>query len=476
MARDAEVAMNHRDAAEAQQRYREAIALYTRSQAESAQIAALARAESDARAAASGSDAARRAAEFVNAPKAAQSAWATAEATDRQAQNALKQRAFDRAHSLYGDAERAYRAAAKAATDNAAAEAKKLETAALVDAERARQAMIQAREEAEKFSASNLASRTFAQAKQKEGDGVVLLDRRDSAAARARFQEAQQGYRQAAVEAEGIAAASRRQQSDAEKVRGSVADARRSAEQAGAPRYSAKPFAAAQSKEREGVSALGRSDFEGATRAFGEAKAGYDTAAKEAKLEADQEQRVAALRRNVELSHSLMVDKRTEALKGEADRLAKDRFDAARAREAEGNALAGRQELAEATKAYQDAAERYRDASTRAQMAREAFAREAKAQADTAKTRMIAEKQQASKDASEFSSGLEEEKTANALYDKQSYQEAAAKFKSAETLFAKAKAAPPPPPAPPPPQQKPEPAKPAPTPAKPPSRPLPPSF
>ena len=157
-----------------------------------------------------------------------------------------------------------------------------------------------------------------------------------------------------------------------------------------------------------------------------------------------------------------MGSRREQAVKAEADRLAKDLFDAAQAKQAEADGLASRQNFAAATPAYQDAAERYMEAAGRAQMAHEA-----KTQADTAKARMLAEKQRAYQAAPEFSVAAAEEKQANASYERLAYKEAAEKFRSAEMLFARAVAKPAPGP---PPRGEP----PAPTPApSPPPRPRP---
>src|SRR4030095_4296419 len=95
---------------------------------------------------------------------------------------------------------------------------------------------------------------------------------------------------------------------------------------------------------------------------------------------------------NVEQGRSRALVRREEALKAEANRLAKDVFDAAQATQTEAEGLSGRQNYHGASLAYQDAAERYMEATQRAQ-----GVREAKAQAESARTRMLAEKQQAEK-------------------------------------------------------------------------------
>jgi hypothetical protein len=168
----------------------------------------------------------------------------------------------------------------------------------------------------------------------------------------------------------------------------------------------------------------------------------------------------------MEQSRSRALARREDAVKAEADRVAKDVFDAGRAKETEADGLAGRQNLTAATHAYDDAGQRYLEATGRAQ-----GIREARAQADSARGRMLSEKQRAYQAAPEFASGLADEGQAASLYERRLYREATDKFRSAESLYAKAKPAPPPPPAPkaePPPQ--PSPTQP------PPRRPPPPSF
>ena len=51
---------------------------------------------------------------------------------------------------------------------------------------------------------------------------------------------------------------------------------------------------------------------------------------------------------------------------------------------------------------------------------------------------MLAEKQQADPAASDFASGLAEERQGNGLYEQLAYREATERFKSAETFFTRA--------------------------------------
>jgi len=95
--------------------------------------------------------------------------------------------------------------------------------------------------------------------------------------------------------------------------------------------------------------------------------------------------------------------------------------------------LVARQNYTAASLAYQDAAERYMESAHQAQ-----GVREAKSQAESARTRMLAEKRQADPAASEFTNGLTEERQANGLFERQAYREGTEKFKSAETFFTRA--------------------------------------
>ena len=272
------------------------------------------------------------------------------------------------------------------------------------EAGQARAVVAKARQDAERVAAPSRAPRTFSLAQQKENEAEAALERQDAASAKLEFQKAQRTYKEAAQEAERAAtgeekqrvAALQRQQSDAEQAR----------------------------------------------------------AAQETKRASEAQQQVAMLTANVEQWRGRVLARREEAVRTEANRLAKDVFDAAQAKQTEAEGLIGRQNYTAASLAYQDAAERYMEATQRAQ-----GVREAKAQAESARTRMLAEKQQADPAASDFASGLAEEKQGNGLYERLAFREATEKFKSAETFFVRAGVKPAPTsPAPP----KPDPVRPAP--------------
>jgi len=278
-------------------------------------------------------------------------------------------------------------------------------------------------------------------AQQKENEAEAALGRQDAASAKLEYQKAQLSYEQAAKEAERAAtgddkqrvAALQRQQSDAEKARERMAAARGTAEQAGASQHAPRLLASAQAKERNAGVALGRSDYGAAERSFRDAESDYQSAAQEAKRASEAQQQVAILTSNVEQGRKRALARREEALTIEANRLAKDVFDAAQAKQAEAEGLVNRQNYTAASLAYQDAAERYMEATHRAQ-----GVREAKGQAERARTRMQTEKQQANPAASDFANGLAEEKQGDELYARLAYREATEKFMSAETFFTKA--------------------------------------
>jgi len=341
---------------------------------------------------------ARRAAEAADAPKLAGSLWTKADATQRRAQDALKQEGGDLADRLFVDAQKAYQDAERAAR-TAAADARKRAT-----------------EEAEQARA------VAARAQQEE------TNQRVASAERARV------------------AAVQRQQTEAEQARSQMLTARRAAEQAGADHHAAKLLESAQAKARDGQTALARSDYDAAGRSFREASSDYQNATQQAIRETELERRqLAILKSSAEQSKTKMTTRREDAVKAEAEKLAKPLFDAAQAKQAEADRLSAGQQFGGANQAYQDAAERYMEAGMQAQRAREA-----RVEADKAKARMLAEKAQATQTAPEFTAALAEERQANSLYDRLAFKDASEKFRAAETLFTKAaRVAPPPAPAPP---------------------------
>jgi hypothetical protein len=198
----------------------------------------------------------------------------------------------------------------------------------------------------------------------------------------------------------------------------------------------AKRDAEAQAK-REAEAREAQAKREAEAQAKREAEAREAQAKREAEAQAKRETeareaqtRIANLRSESEQSLNRMAAWRDQALKAEADRLAKNLFDAARTKHAEADQLASRQDFAAANRAYQEAAGKYSEATLRAQ-----FVREARAQADDAKARMLAEKQRARQDSPDFKAALAEEKQGAALYEQLDFRQAAERFRAAETLF-----------------------------------------
>ncbi|MGH9365717.1 MAG: hypothetical protein ACRD1B_10715, partial [Thermoanaerobaculia bacterium] len=418
-AREAEAALGQKDIVNAQQRFQEALEGYAAAKSEANReanrVAALARKEGETRAFESQAADARRAAELADAPRLARALWAKGAEAERRAGDAVKQQAFDRAQALFVDAQKAYQEAGRGASASATAstaERDRLETRKRdLEAEHARVAAAKTRQDAEQAAAARRAEADRAAAA--EQGRVAALQRQRSEAEQAR----------------------------AEQARSEMTTARHAAEQAGAVRHASSKqlLASAETKERDGQAALGRSDYGAAERLFREAHSGYQSAAQEARRDADAETRVAALKAGSEHSRNRAAARREQAVKAEADHLAKDLFNAAHAKQAEADGLAGRQNFAAANLAYQDAAERYMEAALRAQVVREA-----RAQADSAKTRMLIEKLKAGSDSPEFKAGLVEERQGIALYEQLAYKEAAERFRTAETLFTRAAGSAPP--------------------------------
>jgi len=120
------------------------------------------------------------------------------------------------------------------------------------------------------------------------------------------------------------------------------------------------------------MAALGRSDYAAAVGLFGQAQSEYQAATAEAPREEENERQLARLKTSLDQAHAAVAARRQQALAAQADQLARDLFDQAQIRQVEGDGLASRKELAAAARAYQDAAERYGEATARARAARPA--------------------------------------------------------------------------------------------------------
>jgi len=198
----------------------------------------------------------------------------------------------------------------------------------------------------------------------------------------------------------------------------------------GAERHAQKLLAAAQTKEREGQAALDKSDYPAADRLFRGAVSDYQNAAREADLQ------VGMRKSGAEQSKSRAIARRDQAVKAEADRLVKDVFDGAQAKQTEAEAQLRGQNFTAAAQSYQDAADRYVEAGMKAQVARDS-----RSQADAARAKMLGEKQKAKEDAADYRNALNEERQGATFYERLAFKEAAEKFQAAERLFSRSTAA-----------------------------------
>jgi len=157
---------------------------------------------------------------------------------------------------------------------------------------------------------------------------------------------------------------------DAEQARLRMAEAKRAAERVAAEFYARKRFDAGRGKEREGMTALAKSDYTAAIGLFTEARAEYQAAVQEVPAEEEKQRQRSLLQANLDQAHAAAAARRQEALAAEADKVARDVFDQAQAKQVEGDSLLSRKNLAAATRAYQEAADRYGEAVVRARAVR----------------------------------------------------------------------------------------------------------
>ena len=226
-------------------------------------------ASATARAAQNRAAEARKTAESAGAPGRATLLWAKAETAQREAEAALDQHAFDRAQTLFGDAERGYREAEHQAGDYGRA-----------DADAARKLAASARKEGERADARRLAPASFASAQQKEDEAVVLTRPPGLAVRHGGIQGSG-----AHVQASG---AGRRGQPSGAPAGGSIAGSRACDRSLARRRASCRRAARCGSvclggrKQREAQAAFGRSEYDEAARLSRETQADYETAAQEA--------------------------------------------------------------------------------------------------------------------------------------------------------------------------------------------------
>jgi hypothetical protein len=344
-------------------------------------------------------------------------------------------------------------AAKKAAADREAADKAAADKAVAVKAAAEKLAAERAAAEkaaADKAAALKLAAERAAAEKAAADKAAALKLAAERAATEKAAAEKTAAARLVAEKATAERAAA--EKAAAEKATAEKAAADRAAMQKlAAERVAAEKAAADKAATEKLAAEKAAAEKAAAQRAAVEKLAGERAAAAERQrqqaeaLRRDAEARqVAMLKATAEEAKSRALMRREQAVKAEASRLAKDLFSAAEGKLAEADAQARSQGFEAANRTYQDAAERYMEAGLRA-----SGVREAKAQADSARARMAAEKQRARQESPEFKAALAEERQGDSLYEQWSYREAAERFRTAEMLFARGTAAPAAPAAPP---------------------------
>jgi serine/threonine protein kinase len=318
--REGHAAFGASDFGAAQVRYGEAVRAYEEATAEARKGARLARDEGEARRALSVATDARRSAEGAEAPRVAKAQWEKANGALRLGEDALAKKQHDQAQSLLGDAAKAFREAEMAAISERATASVAGEAAQKREAQAAAQlgvAVAAARQEAERADGARLAGKMFADARDREREGKTAFDRRDFAGSERKYREAQQAYTVATQEAKKGGEAERQKAIDTERQKAVEAERQRLAE-----------------SDRQRTAAIQK---------------------QQAELDPVREA-VATARRAAEQVG--------------AERLASERFSAAREREREATAAVGRQEYVQAIQALVRAEADYKSATQDALAAR----------------------------------------------------------------------------------------------------------
>jgi serine/threonine protein kinase len=426
---------------------------------------------------------ARQAAATLNPASHASSApgWAAAQAREAAARRAFGQRDWVVALTLFGDARRLYEeagrdsrgaAAEEARTDRLAEKRKRgfgsqnlwIGAAAsvlliiavyygwswirtppspsqrqaetdplLAQVQRAQKDTAGARDDAVKSQAEKLAPASWSAARDKEREADAAFGKGDLARAQTGYAEALAAYAKATKDALDVLTGERREAAEAAD---NATKSRRVAEQAEAQKYSGKRFAAAQERENDGSRALRREEYGSAKARFREAQQEYDNAAKEAR---------AVVKDLMDKARSQAVATREQAEKSEADKLARDLYDAARGKEAQADGFAGRQQYAEATANYQDAQKGYLAAKVEADNKRAGLAQQARALMETARKDALGSRDQARQSEAEkyakelFDAARGKEAQADGFAGRQQYAEATANYQDAQKGYLAAK-------------------------------------
>jgi hypothetical protein len=326
--REGHAAFSGGDFGAAQVRYREAIQSYEDATAEARKGARLAKDEAEAKRVLASVVDARRSAEGAEAPRVAKAQWEKATGALRLGEDAIQKQQYDQAQSLLAEAAKSFREAELAALGEKAAVAATADASQRREAQaaaQASQATALARQDAERADGARLAGKMFADAQQREREAKTALDRRDFPGAERKYREAQQQYAAAGQEAKKGADVERQKALDAERQKVAEAERQRAAE-----------------------------------------------ADRQRQAEADRQRQAALQKQQAEmepLREAVATARRTAEQVG-ADRLAAERFSAARDREKEASAAVGRQEYVRATQALVRAETDYKAATQDALAAR----------------------------------------------------------------------------------------------------------
>jgi hypothetical protein len=271
------------------------------------------------------------------------------------------------------------------------------------------------------------------------------------AARRRRVEDERRAAEDARASLAARAAAERqRRLAEVEPLRQQSSTSGREAEQAGGDRYAAVQMTAARSKVRDALAALDRQDYSRAAGLFREADSDFKGAAHEAQRQAAAERQATAARERqaaeIEKLRRDVIALRDQAIKSEAGTLARDMFEAAQAKEREGEGLFSARDYSAARQPYQEAVGHYDGALKRALALGEARVR-----ANQERARMEADKQRAQRTSPYFGDAQRQEQEGAALYQALGFKDAGERFRAAAALYARA--IPPSPSMPPPPRE-----------------------
>ena len=368
---------------------------------------------------------------------------------EKEGDAALMRLDFANAKQAFLDARKDY----DAATATAAARSAKLKEERQ-DAEQARTAAAGARGDALAQEAQTYAVQALAQGQQREKDGEAAFMRQDYANAKETFLAARKDYDAAGAQSAKL----KGERQAAEQARTAAAGARGDALAQEAQTYAAQALARGQQREKDGEAALIRQDFRAARESFQASRTDYGAAADVARRERAKLR--DALKAEVNQARNRANALEQQAVGLEADKLAREPFQSARAREREADGLATQENFPAARQAFLDAAQRYSEAVRVAQTQREL-----RTQADQAKATMVTAKQAARPDSADYGSASAQERQGGQLYDRQAFKESGDAFRAAGDLYARAV-----------PQKAPPPLAPPAAPQKPPPPPAPPAV